>query len=110
MLSRRFCTCFHDVVGEHLVASTAAPTGGVSAYHPASSAPRSENGASAPAYDAATIVWTSKEKLRVRLYLGLFFFDVFSIATAFAAANLIRFGEPLHAQGQIGRASCRERV
>jgi lipopolysaccharide/colanic/teichoic acid biosynthesis glycosyltransferase len=56
-------------------------------------------GTCASTNDAPTLVWTSKEKLRVKLYLGLFFFDAFSIGSAFALANLIRFGRPLHAQG-----------
>jgi lipopolysaccharide/colanic/teichoic acid biosynthesis glycosyltransferase len=62
--------------------------------------PRGEAGSLAPANENSTHVWTSKEKLRVKLYTGLFFSDALSIVGAFTLANLIRFGEPLHMQGR----------
>ena len=82
------------------MASTAAPPGGAFAKKSRVEQAPSGAGSFAPANDAPTIVWTSKEKLRLRLYSALFLADAFSIAIAFAIANLIRFGEPLHAQGR----------
>ncbi len=82
------------------MASTAAPPEGVLALTKTVTFPRAEAGGFAPAEDASRLVWTSKEKLRIKLYVGLFFADLLSIGLAFAIANLIRFGEPLHAQGR----------
>lgn len=61
---------------------------------------RVEAGSFAPESGSLPLVWTSKEKLRVKLYTALFFSDALSIVAAFVLANLIRFGEPLHMQGR----------
>lgn len=85
-------------MGETSVASTAAPPEGVFARRSAVEPLVGAEGFVRP-NDAPRLVWTSKEKLRIRLYAGLFLFDSFSIGTAFAIANIVRFGEPLHVQG-----------
>jgi lipopolysaccharide/colanic/teichoic acid biosynthesis glycosyltransferase len=75
------------------------PEGVLASGHKAPSA-RVQAESFAPANENSAPVWTSKEKLRVKLYAGLFFSDALSIAAAFTLANVIRFGEPLHMQGR----------
>lgn len=42
---------------------------------------------------------SSKETLRIRLYICLALIDIISISLGFVVANVIRFGEPMHRQG-----------
>ena len=81
------------------MASTAAPPDGALVSKSVSHSPGFEVEHLAPANDTPTLVWTSKEKLRIKLYGALFLLDALGIAAGFAFANTVRFGEPLHVQG-----------
>lgn len=48
----------------------------------------------------ASPIRNSKERLRLRLYVGLLFLDLACIIGSFGVANLLRFGDPFHHQGR----------